>query len=158
MKQLQKQWLRSVSWEQVSVLNQTLCQAQQLAAQCKPSAVETARQLWEASAPKVMGLPEVLDLCRQCHDLGPFVFNNGNTFAGIARALVERLLGVLSPVEAQILNTTVSHYVASQICRKELVQVLRHFESRWSAFKETQRIQTAVRKPQVETAGLQPSS
>ena len=76
-------------------------------------------------------MPDAIDVCRRCYDLGPFVFNNGNTFAAGARKLLEDWLQLLPPVEAQIARTTVGHYVVGQITRKEMVEVLANFESRW---------------------------
>ena len=78
-----------------------------------------------------MALPEAIDVCRQCYDFGPFIFNNGNTFAALARKIIEAWLQLLPAVEAQIARTTVGHYVVGQITRKEMVEVLTCFEARW---------------------------
>src|SRR5436190_7300217 len=119
VKEIQKQWLGSVPWEAVLSLNQTLCLAQNTAHQAKAKCAEAARQLWERAVPQAMALDEVLEVCRRCQDLGPFVFNNGNTFAAISKGLIEDWAQFLPPVEAQILRTTVSHYVAGQVRRAE---------------------------------------
>jgi hypothetical protein len=76
-------------------------------------------------------MPDAIDVCKQCFEMGPFVFNNGNTFAAAARKIIDNWLQLLPPVEAQIARTTVGHYVVGQITRKELVDVLGHFESKW---------------------------
>ena len=150
VKQIQKQWLGAMPWETVLTINQTLCQAQKTAHQPKAKSFEAARQLWEQAVSKAMSLSEVLDLCRQCQDLGPFVFNNGNTFASISKTLVEDLLQSLPAVEAQILRTTVSHYVAGQVGKKELLQVLRHIETRWQTAARSQTLQRPLENPQAE--------
>jgi len=131
VKESQKQWLGAMPWEAVLSINQNLCQAQKTEHQPKAKSFEAARQLWEKAVPKAMSLAEVLDVCRQCQDLGPFVFNNRNTFAAISKTLVEDWIRGLPALEGQILRTTVSHYVAGQIGKKELLQVLRHVETRW---------------------------
>ena len=131
MKQDERQWLGSVPWETVLSLNQALCKAQQTAHQPKEKSYELARQLWEQSVNRKMSLPAVLEVCRRCYELAPFTFNNGNTFASVSKNLIEDALKSLPPVEAQILGATVAHYVAGQIEKKELLQVLRHFETRW---------------------------
>ena len=118
-------------WEKVLSVNQSQCQAQKTEHQPKPNSFEAARQLWEKSVPKAMSLGEVLEICRQCQDLAPFVFNNGNTFAAISKTLIEEWARFLPAVEAQIFRTTVSHYVAGQVGKKELLDVLRHVEMRW---------------------------
>jgi hypothetical protein len=130
---MHKQWLNAVPWESVQTLNQTLCRDKQHAYEVRTAAFDKARQLWEKSAPQAMSLPEVMMLCKRCHDLGPFGFNNGNTFAAIGKTLVEDLVRTLPPVEAQIVRTTVGHYIAGLIGKQELVQVLEHFEARWTA-------------------------
>jgi hypothetical protein len=137
-------------WETVLTINQSLCQAQKTTHQPKAKSFEAARRLWEQSIPKAMSLAEVLDVCRQCQDIGPFVFNNGNTFASISKTLVQDWLQALPAVEGQILRTTVSHYVAGQVGKKELLQVLRHVETRWQTAAATQTLQRPLENPQAE--------
>jgi hypothetical protein len=155
VKHIQKQWLGPVPWETVLNVNQTLCQAQKTEPQAKDKSFEAARQLWEKAVPKAMSLPEVLEVCRRCQDLGPFVFNNGNTFASISTTLVEDWTRALPAVEAQILRTTVSHYVAGQVGKKELLQVLRHVETRWMPEVAGQGVAPSPAQPQAHpTASL----
>jgi hypothetical protein len=123
------QWLSAAPWDSVLAVNKALCQAQKIEPFNSGSGYEPARRLWEKSVEKSMSLPEALDICRDCHELRPFMFNNGNTFAAIGRTLVEEQLKAVPPVEAQILRTTMCHYIVGLIDRKELQQVLRHFES-----------------------------
>jgi hypothetical protein len=127
---VQKQWLAHVPWDSVVTLHAALCRDRQLDTGQNAKAYETARQLWERTLPRTLPLPEVLDVCRQCHDLLPFAFNNANTFSAIAKTLIEECAKRLPPVEAQILRVTVAHYVVGLIGRRELTQVLRHFETK----------------------------
>jgi len=101
-----------------------------------------------------MALPEAIDICRQCYDLGPFVFNNGNTFAAVARKLIDDWLQLLPPVEAQIARTTVGHYVVGQITRKEMVDVLTCFESKWKINGVVQPLLNTVDEPTPTPAPL----
>jgi hypothetical protein len=142
-----KQWLSTVPWETVLSVNQALCQAQNTPHQPKDKACVQARQVWEKAVPQPMSLPEVLDVCRRCHELAPFRFNNGNTFAAISKTLVEDWLKRLPPVEAQIIRTTVAHYVAGQVGKKELLQVLRHFETTWKTAEQTKPAAPTANKP-----------
>lgn len=109
-------------------VNKALCQAQKIEPLHNAKGCEPARRLWEQAAGKSMSLVEAIDVCRDCHGLGPFTFNNGNTFAAIGRTMMDEQLKAAPPVEAQILRTTICHYIAGQVGRKELEQVLRHFE------------------------------
>ena len=131
MLQLSKNWLEVAPWQVVTSLNQSLCQARELASQPNEKGFEPARQLWEESGHRPLTLFEALDLCRRCHDLMPFTFNNGNTFAGIGRTLLDDWLQTLPSVEAQIVRNTVGHYIVSLIDKRELHRVFRHFETTW---------------------------
>ena len=131
MKQTLKQWLGASPWETVISVNKALCQAQKVECDTQEKNYEPARRLWDGAMSSKMTLKEVLSLCRECHELAPFTFNNGNTFAAVGRALVEDWLKTLPPVEAQIVRTTIGHYIVGLIGRKELQQVLQHFEEAW---------------------------
>lgn len=128
MKRLQKQWLAAVPWQSVLSINQALCQAQKTEHKPNPKTYLNAQQTWEVALLKPMTLPEVLDLCKNCCNASPFVFNNGNTFAAIAKTLIEDWIKSVPPVEAQIIRTTVAHYVAGLVGRRELLNILDHFE------------------------------
>lgn len=111
-------------------LNQALCQAQKLEPLHNAKGLPKAKTLWETGTKKRLTLRAVIQLCHDAHSLSPFTFNNGNTFAAIARTLLEDQLKLVSPLEAQIIRTTVCHYIVDLIDAKELQQVLRHFESK----------------------------
>jgi hypothetical protein len=70
-----------------------------------------------------MSFVEALATCRRRCELAPFLCNNRNTFASIAKYLVADWIGSLPPVEAQIVHTTLGHYVAGQIAKQELLTV-----------------------------------
>ena len=129
MKQIQKQWLAAVPWQTVLSINLALCQAQKTEHKPSTSGYVAAQQAWAAAMPKQMTLPDVLEVCKKCYNLAPFVFNNGNTFAAIAKTLIEDSLKAVPPVEAQIIRATVAHYVAGLVGKRELLNILAHFEA-----------------------------
>ena len=128
---MQKKWLQAVSWDSVLTVNKALCHAQKLEPLTRVKSLDAARRLWETAMPRSLSLKEMLDVCRECHELSPFTFNNGNTFAALGRTLIEECTKSLPLVEAQIVKTTASHYIAGMIGRRELLQVLKHFEQSW---------------------------
>lgn len=128
MKRIQRQWLASVPWQSVLSINQALCQTQKTEHKPAPKGHGAAQQAWEAAMPKPMTLADALEVCKNCYNLAPFVFNNGNTFAAIAKTLIDECLEEVPPVEAQIIRTTVAHYVAGLVGRRELAKILDHFE------------------------------
>ena len=157
MNEFRKQWLTTAPWESVLTVNQALCQAQKTTHQAKEKASEAARQLWEKAVPQTMSLKDVLDVCRRCHELSPFTFNNGNTFAAISKTLIEDWLKELPPVEAQVIRTTVAHYVAGQVGQKELLQVLRHFETTWKVHHQANAAPPSMVRRETPDAGASPS-
>jgi len=111
-----------VTWDSIVSVNRSLCQAQKMEALINTKIA--SREWWERTVQKPMNLLDALTICRNACEQGPFTFNNGNTFAAIARGLIEDALRTAPAVEAQILRTTISHYVAGTVAKKELQQVL----------------------------------
>jgi hypothetical protein len=126
-----RQWLALAPWQTVLSTNQSLCQAKELTPNPNEKGYDVARRLWEQSAQQPLALSDVLDLCRKCHQLGPFTFNNGNTFAAVGQTLIADYVQALPPVEAQILRNTVGHYIVGMVGKKELHNVFHHFETAW---------------------------
>jgi hypothetical protein len=127
---LRQQWLNAVPWDSVLTVNKALCQAQKHEPLTNAKGMDAAQRLWEEAAARTLSLEQVLDVCRQCYEKGPFAINNGNTFAAVGRTVIEDWLKAFSPVEAQIVRTTVGHYIVGLIGRRELLQVLDHFKAR----------------------------
>lgn len=145
---MQTKWLESIPWENVITINAALCKAQKLEPTTKPKGLEAARRTWEKAASRSLSLKEVLDVCRECHEHAPFLFNNGNTFAAISRTLMAEWTKAMGPVEAQVLHTTVGHYIAGLIGRRELLQVLKHFEGNWKPQPSLAKAQEPSREEQ----------
>jgi hypothetical protein len=85
--------------------------------------------LGNARARKI-SLIEALDTCRECHRLAPFCFYNGNTFAGIAWAMIYPLLQKLDASTALTARNAAGHYVAGTIGRSEMQQVVKALEAK----------------------------
>src|SRR5437762_4785439 len=144
---IEKPWLSSFPWEEVQLINQSLCKEQSTAYQANKT-LEMARQFWEKASAQRMSLPEVLAVCRHCYEMAPFTFNNGNTFATIGKKLLADWLSSLPPVESQIVGNTVGHYIAGVINKRELLTVLRHFETSWKTYTAAREIAPATRPAQ----------
>ncbi len=103
-------WLAPYSWEFVTAQNALLCQAKGALHKPTSEGHEATRRLWEAQHAKALTLDAAVALCRQCHQMAPFCFYNGNTFAGIIRDVVRGL--DLPPVQAHLVRSLVGHIVA----------------------------------------------
>lgn len=143
----ERNWLDAVPWESVVSLNKALCQAQKLEPLHNAKGFPAAQRLWEASFSRKLTLRAVIEVCHEAFQFSPFTFNNGNTFAAIARTLLDEPLKSVSPVEAQIVRTTVCHYIVDLISAKELQQVLRHFETRLANAPAATKVETPVSLP-----------
>lgn len=122
----EKQWLLGSSWDAVVALNRSLCQAGKLEPLQNSKAFAAAQAFWDRARSKPARLAEAFDACRKTRELSPFTFNNGNTFAAVGRSLVEEALKHVPAVEAQMARTTICHFIAGTVSRRELIQVLQH--------------------------------
>jgi hypothetical protein len=149
VKNSEKKWLESGSWESVMNLYQTLCQGQKLDPLLTKASFEKTRQYWESQTDKSLSLPQALDVCQKCYEMGPFIFNNGNVFATMAKQLVEKWAKALPSVEGQMLQLTVGHYVTGKIGRKELTKILDFLSPTWQQFLASSNVVTLAQpKPE----------
>jgi len=107
---VKRAWLELFDWEFVTATNAALCQPKKALHQPTSHGYDRTRKLWDENHQREMFLDEAVDLCRECHRLAPFCNFNGNTFAAIARSLVDTLK--LKADQAHAIRTLVGHVVA----------------------------------------------
>jgi len=107
---VKRAWLELFDWEFVTATNAALCQPKRALHKRTSDGHDRTRRLWEESYRREMFLDEAADLCRECHRFAPFCNFNGNTFAAIARSLVDTLK--LKADEAHVIRTLLGHVVA----------------------------------------------
>jgi hypothetical protein len=107
---VKRAWLELFDWEFVTATNAALCQPRKALHKPTSNGHDRTRQLWEKNHRREMFLDEAADLCRQCHRLAPFCNFNGNTFAALARSLVDTLR--LKADKAHIIRSLAGHIVA----------------------------------------------
>jgi len=125
-------WLGELAWQKVLEFNNAQCQLQNTQPTPNRDAYEGVRQRWETLLRQPMSLVKALDLCKEAHDKAPFVFSNSSTFCLVAKAMVEEIAKDLPPVEGHIVRNTASNYVSGRITKRELIDILRTYESKWS--------------------------
>ena len=121
---MKRPWLKDWPWETVVTINAGLCQEKKALHKPTADGYEPAKKLWEKSRGHEITLRETFDLCRRCHQLAPFCFYNGNTFAAIGRTLIQDLLRKMPPVQAHSFRSVVGHYIAGTIGEAELTRTL----------------------------------
>jgi hypothetical protein len=127
MATLNKKWLQAVSWESVVAINAALCEARKALHKPTSDGYAPAKDLWERSRKKELSLPELLQICFQCHRLAPFCNYNGNTFVTIVKTLLDDELSRLPADKSFILRSIAGHIVAgtaTDIERKQLDSML----------------------------------
>ena len=126
---LVKPWLASFDWKIVTEINRGLCSRKNALHKPTSDGHQPAKILWEKNQHKELSLTDALQVCLQCHRLAPFCFYNGNTFAAIARDLIEELQ--LAANKSFILRSIAGHIVAgtaTDIERKQLDSMLAALE------------------------------
>ncbi len=131
MSGLNKNWLQVVPWETVVSINAALCEARKALHKPTSDGYAPAKDLWERSRLKKLSLPELLQICFQCHRLAPFCNYNGNTFVTIVKTLLDDELSRLPADQSFILRSIAGHIVAgtaTDIERKQLDSMLAALE------------------------------
>jgi hypothetical protein len=80
-----KAFLSSTPWSVVEELNSALCLSGGYQVGRTSDGYELVKEMWEGSHKATLTVIEAADLCRNCHQLSPFLFLNGNTFVALAR-------------------------------------------------------------------------
>ncbi|MEN9535459.1 MAG: hypothetical protein RLZ22_1219 [Verrucomicrobiota bacterium] len=119
-----KKWLSHVPWELVVWQNEQLCNFKKAHHGPTTDGHDPCRDLWVECHQNVMRLDEMVELCRKCHRLAPFTNYNGNTFAAIARSLIDELR--LPSQSAAIIRSLAGHIVAG-VASEEEIDAFRKF-------------------------------
>ena len=110
-------WLAPYSWEFITAQNAALCAAKNATHGPTRDGHEVARKLWIGRQGAEMGLADAVELCRKCHQLAPFCFYNGNTFAAVIRDVIQQL--PIQEVERTTARSLAGHMVAGVASREE---------------------------------------
>ncbi len=122
-----RKWLSNVPWELVVWQNAQLCNFKKAHHGPTSDGYERFRILWNSSHLETMTLDEMIDLCRQCHRLAPFTNYNGNTFAAIARSLID---GLQLPTETAAIVRSLAGHIVAGVASDEEIQAFQKFCNR----------------------------
>lgn len=121
---MKKRWLADWPWQTVVTINAALCKEKKALHKPTSDGYDSALKLWESACDRELTLRGVFDLCRKCHELAPFCFYNGNTFAAIGRTIIQDMLPKMPPEKAHSFRSVVGHYIAGTIGSKEMTATL----------------------------------
>jgi hypothetical protein len=65
-----------------------------------------------------------LDFLRGCHRNAPFLFFNGNTFAGIGRQIITLVMADLPTLRLREVVSATAHYIAGVLDREVMIQIV----------------------------------
>jgi hypothetical protein len=105
-------FIENWSWESVISLNRGACERGRAQHGYNSETQEKARRDWEKTRGETLTLLKTLDFLKCCHRTAPFLFFNGNTFAEIARRLVDILFADLPLARRREAASLAAHYVA----------------------------------------------
>ena len=128
-----KKWLEPMPWDVVEFINQSACTRGQAQFGHTSDVYEKSRHLWQESMTREMALEEALEICLRCHRLAPFLNFNGNTFAGIAKAMVREILPHLGPKLSVAFESVVGHYFAGTEGQAELATAMKEIRQKLSS-------------------------
>jgi hypothetical protein len=82
-------------WESIVSYNRGSCERGRAQHGYNRETYERTRQLWEQTRSQELTLLETIEFLYRCHRAAPFLFFNGNTFAEVARRIVDLLFADL---------------------------------------------------------------
>jgi len=114
-------FIHNWDWQSIIGLNRAACERGRAQHGFNQEAHEKVRREWEKTRHQALTLLETLDFLRHCHRSAPFLFFNGNTFAEIARRLVDVLFADLARGRRRQADSLAAHYVAGVLDREPMV-------------------------------------
>ncbi|MBI3878836.1 MAG: hypothetical protein HY301_02075 [Verrucomicrobia bacterium] len=113
-------FLKNWGWELVVSYNRGACERGSAQHGRNSEAFEKVGCRWEETRVTELTLLETLDFLRWCHRAAPFLFYNGNTFAEIARRLLDVLFADLPMTRRREAASLGAHYIAGVLDREAM--------------------------------------
>jgi hypothetical protein len=114
---MKRRWLAPYSWEFIQMQNEALCAAKKATHGPTTDGYGVTMELWTREHGEEMTLAEAVELCRRSHQLAPFCYYNGNTFAAVIRDVIHQLK--ISEMERVVLRSLAGHIVAGVASEEE---------------------------------------
>jgi hypothetical protein len=118
-------FIQNWSWESIVGFNRGACERGRAQHGHNQETHGKVCKEWEETRRQTLTLLEILDFLFRCHRAAPFLFFNGNTFAEIARRLIDVLFAELPLVRRREAASLAAHYVAGVLDRDSMTQGIR---------------------------------
>src|SRR5690349_6141521 len=115
-------FIQNWSWESVVRFNRGACERGRAQHGHNPETHPKVQGQWEETRRQTLTLLETLDFLFRCHHAAPFLFFNGNTFAEIARRLIDVLFADLAHSRRREAASLAAHYVAGVLDRDSMAR------------------------------------
>ncbi|PYJ61686.1 MAG: hypothetical protein DME24_05850 [Verrucomicrobia bacterium] len=113
-------FIQNWSWEFVVSFNRGACERGRSQHGHNQEPHQKVRDEWQETRHQTLTLLETLDFLFRCHRAAPFLFFNSNTFAEIARRLVDVLFADLPLARRHDAASLAAHYVAGVLDRDSM--------------------------------------
>ena len=117
-------FIQNWGWDSIVSFNRGACERGRAQHGHNRETHEAVRQRWEEARWEKLSLAETLAFLLRCHRDAPFLFFNGNTFAEIARRIVDVLFADLPLARRREAASLAAHYVAGVLDRDSMTQML----------------------------------
>ena len=117
-------FLKNWSWESLISLNERTCRRGGAEPGQNPQTYRDAESEWRQHHQTERTLLETLDWLRAFHRQAPFLYFNGNTFADVARTLVDTLFADLPASRRRESASLAAHYVAGVLDQESMISGL----------------------------------
>jgi hypothetical protein len=105
-------FIKNWGWEFIVSYNRGSCERGRAQHGYNREAYESVRQRWEETRARELTLADSLEFLFRCHRSAPFLFFNGNTFAEVARRIVDLLFADLPLCRRREAASLAAHFVA----------------------------------------------
>lgn len=105
-------FIKNWGWEFIVSYNQAACQRGRAQHGHNQETYDEVKRRWEETRQKELTLIETIEFLFRCHRSAPFLFFNGNTFAEIARRIVDVLFADLPLARRREAASLAAHFVA----------------------------------------------
>jgi hypothetical protein len=134
-------FIKNWGWEFIISYNRGSCERGRAQHGYNREAYESVKQQWEETRLRELTLAETLEFLFGCHRSAPFLFFNGNTFAEVARRIVDLLFADLPLPRRREAASLAAHFVAGVLDWDSVVKGI-HSLTQAADFHPDDRVQT----------------